>query len=64
MVRPLYRNGRQSVMEVLRAEDASARGKAAWTQLLEGVHSGYAQLLLIEGRLDEKAIAEIERRLQ
>jgi outer membrane protein TolC len=64
MVRPLYRNGRQSVMEVLRAEEACARMEEAWMEVLEGLHGGYARLLLIEGRLDAKAVETIDKRLR
>ncbi len=64
MVRPLYRNGRQSVMEVLRAEEARVRMEESWMEVLEGLHGGYAQLLFLEGRLDAKAIETIDERLR
>lgn len=63
LFRPLYRSGRQSILEVLRAEDACARAQAAYLQALLNVHVGYLQLHAAAGSLDQTIIAELSRQL-
>jgi outer membrane protein TolC len=63
LFRPLYRSGRQSIIEVLRAEEGLARAEAAYWQTLFKIHTGYVQLLSSAGALDDKAIQEIARHL-
>jgi len=57
---PLYREGRQSIMEVLRAEQSLAEAEQAYLETLYQAHAGYANLLLAMGELDEKGVREIE----
>lgn len=63
LFRPLYREGRQSILDVLRAEEALMKARAAYLDAVFRTHTGYARLQLAAGRLDAAAIAEIERRL-
>ncbi|MCX5795151.1 MAG: TolC family protein [Elusimicrobia bacterium] len=63
LFRPLYREGRQSILEVLRAEEAMARAQAAYLDNLYGLHAGRARLLLAAGELDGPAVGELERGL-
>lgn len=64
LFRPLYREGRQSIMEVLRAEEGMARAEAAYLDSLYGLHAGRARLLLAAGGLDAAAVGELEKGLQ
>lgn len=59
LFRPLYRQGRQSVMEVLRAERAVLEARAAWYENLFKINLFYAQLRLASETLDGSAVAEI-----
>ncbi|HBE87833.1 MAG TPA: hypothetical protein DDW67_01645, partial [Elusimicrobia bacterium] len=59
LFRPLYRQGRQSVMEVLRAEQAVLEAKAAWYENLFKINLFYAQLRLAAETLDSSAVAGI-----
>jgi len=63
LFRPLYREGRQSIMEVLRAEEGVARAQAAFLEGLYGVRAGKARLLLAAGSLDGQAVKELEKGL-
>lgn len=63
LFRPLYHEGRQSVLEVLRAEEGLARAQTGYLQTLYGLHFGYARLALAGGRLDADCVREIERHL-
>ncbi|HAM35149.1 MAG TPA: hypothetical protein DEB40_13660 [Elusimicrobia bacterium] len=64
LFRPLYREGRQSILEVLRAEEGLARAHAAYLESLYNIHDGRARLLLAAGSLDNAAVREIERGLE
>lgn len=58
---PLYQSGRQSILDVLKAEDALASAQA---QLIEARLRMYAAYLALEraaGRLDEERIGSLER---
>ena len=63
LFRPLYREGRQSIMEVLRAEEGMARAQAAFLEGLYGVRAGKARLLLAAGSLDGQAVKDLEKGL-
>ena len=63
LFRPLYREGRQSVLEVLRAEEGLARAQAAYLETMFRLHAGYGRLMAAAGALDETAAAAIESRL-
>ncbi|MFA6028500.1 MAG: TolC family protein [Elusimicrobiota bacterium] len=64
LFRPLYREGRQSVLEALRAEEATARAEAALAETLYGLHAGWAGVRLAAGTFDEDAVRTIAARLQ
>ncbi|MBI5245561.1 MAG: TolC family protein [Elusimicrobia bacterium] len=61
---PLYREGRQSVMEVLRAEEAVARAADARLETQARLRSDWAALRAAQGRLDAPAVAELTRSLE
>jgi len=64
LFRPLYRSGRQSVMEVLRAEEGLARSEATTHQMRLAVHAGWAHLQQTLGRLDSSAIETLQSHLE
>ncbi len=64
LFRPLYREGRQSIMEVLRAEEGMAKAQSAYSESLYNIHAGRARLLLAAGNLDGQAVRDIERGLE
>jgi len=57
LFRPLFRQGRQSVLEVARAEQALMSARAACAELVFKIHSYYAALLFVSGGLDDKAVS-------
>ncbi len=61
---PLYREGRQSVMEVLRAEEAVARLEEMRLETLYQLRSQWASLRAAQGRLDDEAVAVLSRSLE
>lgn len=63
-VRPLYKEGRQSVLDVLRAEEALARSEDAVLTAEAGLHAAYARVLRASGRLDAEAVRLIAARLE
>ncbi len=63
-VRPLYREGRQSVMEVLRAEEGVARARQAQLEALAGARREWASARFAQGRLDRDAVAALARGLE
>lgn len=64
LFRPLYRSGRQSILEVLRAEEGLAKARGAYDQSLFQLQAAYLQLLSSAGILDDKAIQELARHLE
>jgi outer membrane protein TolC len=64
LFRPLYREGRQSIMEVLRAEEGMAKAQSAYLDILYKLHAGRARLLLAAGSLDSPAVRDIEQGLE
>ncbi len=64
LVRPLYQEGRQSVMEVLRAEEAVAQAQEARLEALYQLRAGWAALRAAQGRLGDADIAQIARSLE
>jgi outer membrane protein TolC len=64
LFRPLYREGRQSIMEVLRAEEGMAKAQSAYLESLYRLHAGRARLLLAAGSLDGPAVRDIEQGLE
>lgn len=64
LFRPLYRQGRQSVLEVLRAEDALAQAEFAVIDARKGIASAWAGLRQGAGRLDAEAVAALEAALE
>ena len=64
LFRPLYREGRQSVLEVIRAEEALAKSRTAKMDALLGLHLTYARLMAASGQLNEAAVAAIASSLK
>lgn len=62
--RPLYQEGRQSILEVLRAEDALARAQAARLDALNQLHLTRVRALAAAGALDEGAITALSASLE
>jgi len=63
-VRPLYREGRQSVLEVLRAEEAVARLEDSRLDAVYRLRSDWAALRAAQGLLDDGAVTELARSLE
>jgi len=63
LFRPLYRQGRQSVLEVLRAQAAVLQAEAAYYETLYKIHLYHAQSLLASETLDAAAIQEMSGQL-
>jgi len=63
-VRPLYREGRQSVLDVLRAEEAVARLEEARLETLYRQRVEWASLRAAQGRLDADAVAVLNLSLE
>lgn len=63
LFRPLYRSGRQSIIEVLRAEEGLAKAQASYDEALFRIHSGYLQLMAASGMLDDRAIQTVSTQL-
>jgi len=63
LFRPLYRQGRQSVLEVLRAQASVLQAEAAYYETLYKLSLYHAQLLLASETLDAAAVAEISEKL-
>ena len=63
-VRPLYREGRQSVLEVLRAEEAVARLDDSRLDAAYRLRSDWAALRAAQGRLDDDSVATLTRSLE
>ncbi|HVA67619.1 MAG TPA: TolC family protein [Elusimicrobiota bacterium] len=64
LFRPLYREGRQSIMEVLRAENAAAQAQEGYAQALYGAQMSYARLLLSAGKLNGSAVDAMSANLE
>jgi outer membrane protein TolC len=64
LVRPLYREGRQSIMEVLRAEEAVARLEDSRLEALYRLRSEWAALRAAQGGLDDEAVAALAKSLE
>jgi len=63
-VRPLYREGRQSVLDVLRAEEAVARLEEARLEALYRQRAEWASLRAAQGRFDADAVAALDAGLE
>ncbi|MDE2039793.1 MAG: TolC family protein [Elusimicrobia bacterium] len=63
LLRPLYREGRESILDVLKGERALEEARAAALQAAFSAHLGYARLRAAAGTLDEAAVGEIAARL-
>jgi outer membrane protein TolC len=59
LVRPLYREGRQSILDVLRAEEGLARADALRLEAVAQIHLQRARTLAAAGILDEGAIGAL-----
>jgi outer membrane protein TolC len=63
LFRPLYREGRQSLLDVLRAEDGLARAQTARLETLAEIHRGYARLHFAAGVLSDDTVRDMDARL-
>lgn len=63
LFRPLYRQGRQSVLEVLRAQASVLQAEAALAETVYKLNLYRAQALLASERLDAAAVKEISDKL-
>ena len=63
LFRPLYRQGRQSVLEVLRAQASVLQAEAAYCETLYKLNLYHAQTLLASETLDAAAVAEMSAKL-
>ncbi len=63
LFRPLYRQGRQSVLEVLRAQSLVLQAEAAYYETLYKLNLYHAQALLASENLDAAAIKDISDKL-
>lgn len=59
LFRPQYRSGRQSIMEVLRAEEGLAKAQANHIETLYQAHAAYLGLMSAAGTLDHKTLETI-----
>lgn len=64
LFRPLYRQGRQSVLEVLRAQSAVLQAEAYRAETLYKLNLFRAQALLAAEKFDEAAVKEISGKLE
>jgi outer membrane protein TolC len=64
LFRPLYREGRQSILDVLRAEEGLMRARQALLETYFHVHLGYARLCLVTGELEAETIKLIEKNIE
>jgi len=63
LFKPMFRQGRQSVLEVVRAESALMNARAARAEAIFKLHSYYLALMFISGGLDEARTSEISAAL-
>lgn len=63
LFRPLYRQGRQSVLEVLRAQASVLQAEAAYCETLYKLNLYHARTLLASETLDAAAVAEMSAKL-
>ncbi len=64
LFRPLYRSGRQSILDVLRAEESLARAQASYWQTLGELHAGYVGLMAAMGALEDSVVRDVAARLE
>lgn len=64
LFRPQYRAGRQSILDVLRAEEGLARAQHLAAQARFQIHQAYLQLLSASGSVDDKAIETLAATLR
>ncbi|MDO8944527.1 MAG: TolC family protein, partial [Desulfobacterales bacterium] len=63
LFRPLYRQGRQSVLEVLRAQASVLQAEAAYQETLYKLNLFHAQALLASETLDAAAVKDMSAKL-
>lgn len=59
LFRPLFRQGRQSVLDVVRTEYALMSARAYYEEQIFKLHSYHAAIQFISGRLDEETVSQI-----
>jgi len=63
LFRPLYRQGRQSVLEVLRAQASVLQAEAGYYETIYKINLYHAQILLASEKLDTASIKEMSDKL-
>jgi outer membrane protein TolC len=63
LFRPLYRQGRQSVLEVLRAQASVLQAEAAYYETIYKLNLYHAQTLMASETLDAAAVVEMSNKL-
>jgi len=63
LFKPLFRQGRQSVLEVARAEAALMNARASRAEVIFKLHSVYTALMFVSGRLDWAAVESVSAAL-
>jgi len=63
LFKPLFRQGRQSVLEVARAEAALMSARASRAEIIFKLHSIYAALMFVSGRLDWASVEGVSAAL-
>ena len=56
----MFRQGRQSVLEVVRAESALMSARAALAEDIFKLHSYYAAVIFVSGKFDMTAVSAID----
>lgn len=64
MFRPLYREGRQSILDVLKAEEGLVRAQEALIDNQFQIHGGYARLQLVIGELGPSTLQMVQANLE
>lgn len=64
LFRPLYRQGKQSIMEVLRAENSFFQARASYYEAVYKTHLFYLQTLFYAEKLDDSALERVENNLK
>jgi len=63
LFKPLYAQGKQSIMEVLRAENALFQAKASYYEAVYKTHLFYLKTLFEAEQLNEESISKIEKNI-
>lgn len=64
LFRPLYRSGRQSILDVLRAEETLGRAQAAYLESIYRTHAAYLDLMMASGDMTDAVIVDLDEHLK